>query len=474
VSSTPPQSSDSAVRGEAARDGEASSRSTSGLEVPGRLLARNTLLNLAGQGVPVLFVLLAAPFLIRTLGEARCGILSINLVIINFSTFFDLGLGRALRKRVGEALGRGDRHEVPKITFTALMAQAASGSLGALVLAIGSPLLAERFFQIPIELQGEASATFYLLALAFPLLIVTDSLSGVLEAAQRFDLVNALRVPFILSMVLLPLLGVQFGFYLVGITALQLGSLFVFVLAHFAACARVFPELLRMPTFDREEARALLGFGGWVIISNSIGPVLTYLDRLAIGMLLPIAAVTAYTAPYELVTRLSVVPTSLAATLFPAFSALYGQGRHLLLRSYAIRSVKYLSYLLGPIVLGVMVFSHKILEVWLGGDFAAESALALQILAVGVLFNSLAHVPHAWLDAQNRPDLTAKFHMIELPIHAVLVWVLVGLWGIPGAALAWTLRVVLDAALLAIASQQISNELSRSEQARLQATAVTS
>ena len=64
--------------------------------------------------------------------------------------------------------------------------------------------------------------------------------------------------------------------------------------------------------------------------------------------------------------------------------------------------------------------------------------------------------------AFTRPDLTAKFHLFELPIYAGLVWFLIGRMGIAGAALAWTLRVTLDAVLLFGASWRLRLVNSRS------------
>jgi O-antigen/teichoic acid export membrane protein len=108
--------------------------------------------------------------------------------------------------------------------------------------------------------------------------------------------------------------------------------------------------------------------------------------------------------------------------------------------------------LLGPAVVAITAFAGDILEIWLGSDFARESTLALQILAVGILINSMVHVQYAVVQALGRPDITAKFHLLQLPLHGVLVWWLVSLWGITGAALAQSIRLSLEALLLLVAA----------------------
>lgn len=103
---------------------------------------------------------------------------------------------------------------------------------------------------------------------------------------------------------------------------------------------------------------------------------------------------------------------------------------------------------LGVIVLAIGLFAKEILQIWLGTDFAIKSTTALQILALGVLVNSLAHIPFALLRGAGRPDLPAKFHLLELPLYIGVAWLLISQWGIAGAAAAWTLRGALDAFLL--------------------------
>jgi O-antigen/teichoic acid export membrane protein len=72
-----------------------------------------------------------------------------------------------------------------------------------------------------------------------------------------------------------------------------------------------------------------------------------------------------------------------------------------------------------------------------------------------MLINSLINIPFSLIQGLGRPDLTAKFHLLELPIYVGMAWFLVGKFGIQGAALAWCLRVTLDAILIFWASQKL-------------------
>jgi len=424
------------------------------IKISGGLIARNTLINLIGQAIPLLVGVLTIPYVVHGLGTDRFGLLSLAWVVLGYFTIFDLGLGRATTKFVAEALGKGERDQVPQILWTAVSFQLVLGLVGAVVLFEITDLLVERVLNIPPQLIGEAKDTFHLIALSVPLVLVSSSFRGAIEAAQRFDLVNAITIPSSTLTFLLPVVGLYLGFGLPGIVALILlarfGTLIAFIVINF----RIVPQMRRFSGSFALFFR-LFSFGGWVMISSIVGPFLVYLDRFLIGSILTISAVAYYAAPYEVVTRLWIITASLTLTLFPAFSSLEGAKDRQRVGIYFARSIKYVLITSGPIVVLIAIYAKDILQLWLGSDFAIESTFAMQILVVGVLVNSLAHTPFALLQGTGRPDLPAKFHVIELPIYIGMAWVLVNEFGIAGAAGAWTLRVVLDSFLLFAATFKV-------------------
>jgi len=419
----------------------------SSFKAQGALLARNTLLNLIGQGLPLVVAVVVIPFTIQGLGTDRFGLLSLAWMVLGYFAIFDLGMGRATTKFVAEALGKGQEEDVPPLVWTAVTIQAFFGLLGAVVLASLTPLLVERVLNIPPQLITEATATFYLLSLSIPAILVSSSFRGVLEAAQRFDLLNLVRVPSSTLTLLLPLIGLHLDFNLSGIISLLLAVRLADLAVIFLISIRLVPRLKHYSASLTLSTR-LFSFGGWVTVSSVVGPLLVFLDHFLIASLLSIAAVAFYAVPYKIVTQLWIIAGSLTMTLFPAFSALAGIADRQRLGLLFARAVKYTLVVLGPIVLIIALFAENILQLWLGSEFAAQSTLVLQILALGILINSLAFIPFALLQGAGRPDLPAKFHLLELPLYLGILWFSVNQWGIAGAAAAWTVRVTLDAVLL--------------------------
>ena len=425
------------------------------LDLRASTLARNTILNFVGQALPLLVGFLTIPITIRWLGADRFGIISIVWVIVGYFGFFDLGLGRATTKFVAEAFGKGEFEKVPRYFWTTVGFQGILGFTGAVVLALLTPLLVNRVLNIPFPLIGESRSTFYILAISFPIVMVSGSFRGLLEASQRFDLVNFVKIPSSIFNYLAPLAGILMGYGLPGIMVILAASRALTLLAWFLMCRRVFPILKSGFAIHKETIKPLLSFGGWVTVSNIVGPFLVSLDRFLIGSILSIGVLSYYSAPYELIMRLWIIPASLIVTLFPAFSALDIKNDSEKIKVLFGRSVKYMLLFLGMIVVLIIFFAQKFLRVWLGEDFAQNSGLVFQILAVGFLVNALANIPYSFLLGRGRADLTAKFHLAELVFYAPLAWGLIKAWGIRGAAAAWTIRVVVDMILLFWAAWKI-------------------
>jgi O-antigen/teichoic acid export membrane protein len=424
------------------------------LRITGESLARNTLLVLFGRLAPLAVGVVSVPAIVRGLGPERFGLLTLAWVVLGYFRVFDLGIGRSTTKFVAEAAGQGRREEIPRLVWTSVTIQTLVGLLGAGLLFAGSPFLVTRVLHVSPELWAEARDVFRLVALSIPFVLAAGSLRGTLEAMQKFGLANAVGIPASTLTFLLPWLGVALGMGLRGIVLLLVAGRAAAATAFLAVNLRADPKLARYVASARLVPR-LLGYGGWITVSSIVGPLLLYLERILLGSLRDMSEVGYYSGPSEIVTRLGVVPQCLGVILFPTFSTLYARGEERRLGSVYARSLRYLLVGLGPLVLGLVLFSSEILGWWLGAAFARESTEAFRLLALGFLVNALALVPFALLQAAGRPDLPAKFHLLELPVHLAATWWLVGSWGIAGAGAAWLLRVVLDAALLFSAASRI-------------------
>lgn len=415
--------------------------------VRGRLLARNVIWNLLGTVAPLLVAVPAVPRLVHAMGTDRFGVLTLAWVVVGYFSLFDLGFGRALTKLVAEKLGSGMSEDIPSLFWTSLVLMLLFGAIGTLAMATLSPWMVHSVLRVPANIQPETLRAFYLLAASLPIVIATTALRGFLEAHQRFALSSAVRVPLGVFTFAGPLLVSLFSVSLAPIIGVLVLARLVACLALWVLCLRIHPGLTGAMAIRWQLAPSLFHFGGWMTVTNIVSPVMVSMDRFLIGAVASISAVAYYATPWEAVTKLLIIPLAIVGVLFPAFSTGFTQDRART-RLLFFRGVKYTFLTMFPFLLIVIVFAREGLTLWVGAEFARRSTVVLQGLAIGVFFNGIAQIPFALVQGVGRPDFTGKLHLIELPVYAVCLWLLVQSRGIEGAAIAWTARVIIDAMIL--------------------------
>lgn len=413
----------------------------------GPLLARNTIWNLAGQIAPMAVAAFAIPKLIHALGTDRFGALTIVWMVVGYFSFFDFGLGRAMTNLVAQDLAGDDHSDLPALIWTSNLLMGLLGILGGIVLACLSPVLVRDLLKTPLALQKELIGAFYVLSASVPFVTSNAGFRGILEARQRFGIINIVRIPMGVATFAAPLLVLPWTNSLIAVVDALLIARILYWAAYIHLALRDMPVLRHNFVIDTSMLPKLFGFGAWMTVSNIVSPIMSYMDRLLVGVLLSLSAVAYYATPFEVATKLFIIPGAIVGVLFPAFSTALASDLGHASRLFQ-RAVKYVFMVMFPATLLIVLFAQNGLSLWLGTSFASHSATVMQWLAVGVLANSLATLPFALIQGAGRADITGKLHLAELPVYLVLVWFLTRNLGIQGTAIAWTLRTTLDCFIL--------------------------
>jgi O-antigen/teichoic acid export membrane protein len=431
----------------------------------GRAVAANAVFTLLGRTLPFVVALGAIPIIVRKLGVERFGVLSLVWALLAQLTVFDFGFSRACTVLVATAIGRSEPEKIGPIARTAMHVQAFLGLLGAAAVFVLAPALLE-LLHVHDTLAAEALATFRVAGLGLPFIIATLGLRGGLEGMQRFDIVSTIEALSKSSLLLIPAIAAILGSTLPTIAALMvLGQAAAFG-AYLLVARASLPCLAPLWRFGAAEAVSLVGFGKWIAVSSVVGPMMIYLDRWVIASFLGVASVAYYSTPSELVFRLSVISESIIGALFPALSTMHAMQRSESASNAANVATKVILVLVGIAAILIIVLSRDLLTLWLGEDFASTSTAVLQILTIALIVVSVARIPYASIQAAGRPDVTAKLHLVELPIYVALLAVCTVTFGLAGAALAWTIRVALDAALLFVANRRLTRPYRTAERSR--------
>jgi len=422
-----------------------------------RHVARNAAWNVGGQLTSLAVGLVALPVLLHSLGAARMGIFTLALGLIGFSGLMDLGLGRALTQTVASSLGDGhSRDGVAALVTRINRMLVAAGIVWGLLLWWFTPWIVCDLFSLKGGLAREAEFGLHSLAVSIPFALAATLAMAALEGMQSFRLLSTWRVPLSIAQFGLPTLvslwRPDVGWAIAALAVTRVLAMLVWrVHLH-----RLLPDSGQTKV-DGKMYRRTLRFGGWLSVSNVVGPLMVYADRFYLASMFPPATVAYYTLPFDAALRLTVLPQTAVNALFPALAdARRRPTDAAIMVGGALRALMALVF---PPVMVATTLAYPLLAWWLDPTFAAHAAPVLRWLLVGVSINSLAHVPYALLQAHGRSDVTAKLHVFELPLFAVLLVFMVREIGVLGAAVAWTLRVVADCALLFVSTWRLLPEI---------------
>jgi O-antigen/teichoic acid export membrane protein len=423
-------------------------------------LLRFTGWNLFGLCTPMIVAFFALPLLRGRMGEDIYGAFMFLLTVVNYLSILDLGLGRAVTQFMSTRLASGRGLELPRIFWTALAMMLGFALLGMALFFPLIPPIVGQWSKIPPALQLDAVHTLFAAGLATPFLVLTACLVGVLEANQKFKLINLIRLPMQIYTFLGPLAVAMVSHSLLApVVALLAGKALECVI-YFAACLWEVPVLRRAVsaeglTSQRKLIRELFAMGGWMSVSSIAMLVLNQINSALMFALLPVAMVGFYATIAEMIIRLLIFPRAWVSVLFPSFSAQHALDSGALSALYA-KGVKSLLLFSFPVVLVLFAFAWEGLMIWQDAAFATESAGVMRWLTAGIFVYSLSFVPFSLLQGVGRPDISAKVHLVLIPVAIAVAWVLMKQYGMIGAGIAWFIRCVLETVAVTVLAHRFA------------------
>lgn len=420
---------------------------------------RNFVWNILGSIIPLSAALIAVPLLIEGLGLEKFGLLSLCWIIVGYFGLFDLGIGRALTQLIARARANAEDGDISAIAWSALWLMLGIGSIVGISFWLLADTIASEYLGIQPDQYREAATTLKLLACSIPLVVLTAALRGILEAYEAFAITNMIRIPLGVASYLGPVFALQYSTWLPIVVATIVVARVLALVAHFGVCAERYPYMRRPSGVEKGKIRELLSFGGWMTLSNIVGPLLLYVGRFAIAAMLSVTAVAIFSTPYDLIVNFLVVPAAIAGVVFPQVASSFSKDISVVKKRYKDGRLMILCLML-PVSIICVIGAQPFIAWWINPSFAAESFRVAQILAVGVFINSFGHLSQAVIQASGRPDITAKLHVAELVIYIPYMYFLIDQLGVLGAAIAWSLRTLISTFALALLANMC---ISRSE-----------
>lgn len=400
--------------------------------------------NFLTQGLTMILAVAALPVYIQGLGEAGYGIYSFLLILIGYLSFLDLGLNAGAVRFVAEAVAAGDREKVRKVIGTISRVYLFTAGAGSLTLFLGSGFIARHFLnEIPEDLIPEAIWFFRLGAVAFFLNLYSIFLGGLQTAVQKQYLSNSIRFTGDSLRLLSGMVLILSGY---GLVPVILSNIFINLAVVILLLKSAKKELGRFSLFrpfDRTVLTEIFSYSGVVLAGTLVALAGTQANQILIGYLLPVAMIAFYSGAYDTTTKLYFIPKNLSTPLFPLWLEMKTRGEIGKIELLLFRALKFIGLavilLLVPLALG----TRSLLTVWIGSSFSDGASLTFLLLLPGILVSSLGYIfiPLAYVFDLQKKALV--FQSVQAVLNVVLCLLLIPVYGVAGAAAAFSLTQIL-------------------------------
>lgn len=393
--------------------------------------------------IPVIVTVVTLPFLLDAIGVERYGVLALCWLILIYVGQADWGLGRATTHWVAR-LAIKDPRAVGDIVLSSLLTAVFVGTIMAILAALASWLFFARFLDVDPDIRIEALEAVWLIgagALATSLGQVTY---GALAGRNRF---GAASLSMLTSNASAPILTLAAAYWVgLDLVTLMLATLIGRIAGVVLAAATVWYSELKgqAAKYRTRDARKLLKFGFWIMTASFTAPVLITIDRIVIGSKLGAAAVAAYTIPYQVLSRLQLVPQSLLNVLFPRFSV----ADHERARQAAFWHSIIISALFLPIVIGLTFVLEPLLTLWLGDQLDPRSISVGLALLCAFLFTSIGQTVVVFLQSQNDGKFVSALQLGEIVPYFLLLGYAATQAGLFGVAVIFLARRIVESVIL--------------------------
>lgn len=408
-------------------------------------LIRNAFWSLSGSIAPLFAAVFCIPFLLQELGEENFGFLAIAWMVVGYFSLFDLGIGRGLTYIVSR--NNSKNIDSASVTSASLKFLIFIGSTSAVFLYGFSHEIAGMLIKHDNSPDNSYENALKIISLAIPCVVLTAGVKGVLEAHGEFKMISLIAIPTGVLMFVAPVVVLLFTsdltYIFISLVTVRFFQLGIFI--YFSGLKNYIT--FRYP-FTKAALKEVLVFSGWITVSNVISPLMAYMDRFFIGARLGLDSVSYYVIPFDVISKVKILPRAILSILFPEFTKANQNSRQPNAKNLMTQSMLAIFLILLPPLSIIYVFSFEIMALWIDSDFAKNSSGILEVLCIGFMINCIAFVPFGFVQSKGRSDITAMLHMLEAVLYFPVLIFLMDYIGIMGAAISWSLRVLLDLVVL--------------------------
>ena len=399
-------------------------------------LGSNIFLNFAGSAWLAVLTVAITPVQVHYLGVEAYGFVAlISILQVVFSTL-DLGISATVTKVVSSDHSAGRADSALTISTAATLYWSIAVIIAALLwfnaAAFANVWLTRTSLDPATVILGIKIIAVYL-GFRWPVAFYT----GVISGLQRMDVLNFVKA----GVYSLRMLGSVVVLILVpDLLAFLLWFAFssaVEIVVYAVATHRLMPAMDMRLRFSLTSIKDIWKYSATMNVIALTALVLSQADRIAVTKLLSLEALGYYSIAYNAAIAISLAQSAINGASFPAFSHSHSSNDNGALMMRYAKASELMGFIVALPCFTLVFFGSEILELWINSKVASETAPAMALLALGFFFNAMVSSAYVIAIACGRPSLPLWVNLLALLVYVPTLYVLIGLYGIFGAALAY-------------------------------------
>jgi len=377
--------------------------------------------------------LVITPMVLQTAGMTQYGIWAVILQVLAYLGLLEMGMRVSLERRVAFEIGGGNESNYEILISTALFFYLI---VGVVFLLLGGSIS----LGLPRWLNLEKGVA--LLAVLVALLAVfggalnypVQALIGFVRGTQGMPFIESIELFATITTGLVTILLLNLG---VGLLSLPLALLPAVILRWLLAYWKVKKNsniLLSTRIYDKNILLELLSFSKWVLIGRLSFIVLFNSDNLFVGYWFQPEKIAIYSLTFLLANNLMGWLLLIGYNLEPGIASVDGRGDHSeLVKLYL--SFEKIIFSLGAIAAVLVFFLNRaFIELWIGIENFGGRNLNI-IFSLVLIYGAFRQSNASFFYAIGKPNLLAKWGVIEAGLKIGLILLLVKPTGLEGIAL---------------------------------------
>lgn len=400
------------------------------------LLKRNIIANLFGKGWSAILSIIVIPVYIRLMGIESYGLIAFSITLLALFTILDIGISQTINREMARLIALPEKaQEIRNLVRTLeILNWIVAISIGILMFFLAKPIA---LYWIQSDKLDYQTVYYVLILMGLSITFQWPSTfySGAMIGLQKQVLLNVILA----GMTTLRCVGAVLVLLMVSpnIEAFFIWQIIIYA---FQAMIMAFALWSNLPKTGKGAVfqvsllsniwRFAAGMGGIAIISLIISQV----DKFILSRLLTLEAFGYYSLAAVVATSFSFLIGPLVTAIYPRLTQLVAVKDRETLKQVYHSGCQLMAVLIIPIALFIAFFAKEIILLWTQNPITAENIhLLVTFLAIGAMFNGLAHIPLSLQYAHGRTRLIFYISIGVVIIMIPGIFLMVRYFGAQGA-----------------------------------------